>query len=157
MTSSNSSSSDRDDHGRVYLSFCRGDKSGACKGGNWSVFNIAAMVVGFMLFWPVGLLALFWILSGRNIKDLPGAIGRKWSSMMNGNAAGKHEWSEQSSENTVFNDFQQTQYDRISEIKEEIVNRARNFKTFRSNEKRREDEAEFNQFMGDKPDSDVNV
>lgn len=155
MSSSKSSSSHRDDQGNIHLSFCRKDKKGACEGSNWSMLNIAAMVVGFIFFWPVGLLVLFWILSGRNIKDLPGAIGRKWSSMVNGGNAGAPNESGHYSENSVFNDFQQTQYDRISEIKEEIVNRARHFKTFRADAQRRADEDEFNQFMGKKPDSGI--
>ena len=33
-------------------------KGGCCSKGNWSGFNIAAMVIGFVLFWPLGLVVL---------------------------------------------------------------------------------------------------
>ena len=57
----------------------------------------------------------------------------------------------QGSDNEIFNEYQQTQYDRISEIKEEIRTRARRFAEFRSDAKRRADEEEFRRFMDDSP------
>jgi hypothetical protein len=42
-------------------------KGGCCKKGNWSGMNIAAMVIGFVLFWPIGLVLLYWNISGRDI------------------------------------------------------------------------------------------
>ncbi len=122
---------------------------GPCQ-GRWSAPNLAAMVFGFIFFWPVGLVVLFWILSGRHVKDLPHAIHSQWNAIF-GRESSDHDTGP---ENSVFNAFQQTQYDRISEIKEEIKMRARRFKDFRSNAKRRADEEEFNQFMADKPSND---
>ncbi|MCF6190958.1 MAG: DUF2852 domain-containing protein [Cocleimonas sp.] len=111
--------------------------------GNWSGVNIAAMVIGFVLFWPIGLVILYWNITGRNLKDLPKAAQKKWSSVFN--ATKSHENS--NGENSVFDEFQQTQYDRISELKEEIKSRAKHFKIFKSDAKRRADEAEFKDFM----------
>ena len=126
-----------------------------CKKSNWSCMNITGMVLGFVFFWPVGLVVLFWILSGRNVQDLPGAIKRKWSATFGG---GKQQYTSDvpGSEggNSVFNEFQQTQYDRISEIKDEINDRARRFAEYRNAAQRRADEEEFNEFMANKPVSD---
>ena len=115
--------------------------------------NIAGMVLGFILFWPVGLVILFWILSGRNVQELPAAIKRKWTEMFGGSKSLVSSDVDDSG-NSVFNAFQQTQYDRISEIKEEIRDRARHFADYRADAKRRADEAEFNQFMANKPSND---
>ena len=56
----------------------RGSKDYCCRQwgrrGDWSLFNIAAMVIGFALFWPIGLLILYWILKGRSVKELPQMI-----------------------------------------------------------------------------------
>lgn len=115
--------------------------------GNWSGLNIAAMVVGFMVFWPIGLYILYWIIKGRSVKELPQGIREQWSRMTgswHGNGGGL-------SDNVVFNEFQQTQYDRIREIKDEIKKRARRFADFRANAKRRADEEEFNRFMDEAP------
>lgn len=136
-------------HSRHHANGRSGGRS--CTGGNWSAGNIAAMVIGFVFFWPVGLLILFWNISGRDIKDLPGVVRQKWSTMFGGssNGTGRHEYSY--NENSVFDEYQHTQHDRIKEIKEEIKNRAQRFRDFRSNAKRRAEEKEFNDFMSSNP------
>jgi len=116
--------------------------------GNWSSFNIAAMVISFVFFWPIGLLVLYWMLTGRNVQDLPGAIRAKWQEF----SVGSHSFGERSG-NSVFNDFQQTQYDRINEIKHEIKARSERFKEFKMDAKRRADQDEFNRFMASSPGS----
>ena len=117
-------------------------------GGNWggsarwSGINIAAMVVGFVFFWPVGLVVLYWIMTGRDVQDLPGAVREQWNRMFNGSKA-----PQAHSDNVVFNDYQQTQYDRIREIKEEINSRAQRFNEYRMDARRRADQEEFDRFM----------
>lgn len=119
------------------------------KGARWTGVNIAAMVVGFVFFWPVGLVVLFWIMSGRQVQELPGAIKEQWARMF-----GKGDVVE-AVDNVVFNEYQQTQYDRIREIKEEIKSRANRFSEFRMDAKRRADQEEFNRFMASGPYSDT--
>ena len=115
--------------------------------GHWTGGNIAATVIGFVLFWPVGLLILVWTMSGRNVRDLPGAIREKWSDITSHWSSGSH----RPASNVVFNEYQQTQYDRIREIKDEIKERSSRFKEFRNTAQRRADEEEFNRFMADSP------
>jgi hypothetical protein len=140
MSSSNSSTAN-DSH--QY----RHSQSNCCRKGNWSFMNIVAMVVGFILFWPVGLFLLFWNISGRDVKDLPSAIQEKVSSMFNGSFFSSKSPKDSADKNSVFEEYQQTQYDRITEIKEEIKERGRRFRNFRSEAKRRADESEFKEFM----------
>ena len=121
------------------------------KGGNWSGFNIAAMVLGFIFFWPIGLFICYWIITGRNVKELPQRIREQWSRIIGGWGGGEGFCKGGHSDNTIFNEYQQTQYDRIHEIKEEIKARSRRFSDFRSDAKRRADEEEFNRFMSDTP------
>lgn len=112
----------------------------------WSGFNIAAMVLGFIFFWPVGLVVLGWILSGRNVQELPEAVRHLWSKIFERGSDSADQFG-----NSVFNDYQQTQYDRIREIKEEIKSRAQRFGEFRSEAKRRADQEEFDRFMASSP------
>lgn len=116
---------------------------------HWSGFNIAAMVLGFVIFWPIGLVVLGWILSGRNVQELPGAVRHLWSTVFDRNGDSQAGGFG----NSVFRDYQQTQYDRISEIKEEIKARSRRFSEFRSDAKRRADQEEFDRFMASSPDN----
>lgn len=124
---------------------------GGCGGrltsrANWSGINIAAMVVGFVFFWPIGLFVLYWILTGRDARDIPAAAKEKWTSMF-----GQRGKTGADIDNVVFHDYQQTQYDRIREIKDEIKERAQRFADFRRDAKRRADQEEFNQFMASSP------
>ena len=124
-------------------------KGGCCAfsgKAKWSGVNIAAMVIGFVLWWPIGLFLLFWILTGHDVLNLPEDITEKWH-QFKGDPSNKTGVTD----NEVFNEYQQTQYDRIRELKEEIKSRARRFTDFRSAAKRRADEQEFRQFMDDTP------
>lgn len=130
---------------------CSHGGSGCCGKGHWSGANIFAMVLGFVIFPPLGLVVLFWTLAGRPIQDLPAAARSKWEQFKSGNKAE----SQTHSDNEVFSEYQQTQYDRIREMKEEIKTRAQRFKAFRSDAKRRADQEEFDRFMSSSPkDSD---
>jgi len=126
---------------RAYRSWSN-SADAAGRSGRWTGVNIVAMVVGFVLFWPVGLVVLFWIYSGRDVRDLPGAVREQWGRMFNGQKSVQGD-----SDNVVFNDYQQTQYDRIREIKEEIKSRAQRFAEFRMDARRRADQEEFDRFM----------
>lgn len=126
------------------------DKGSGCCGfgasANWSVTNIVAMVIGFVLFWPLGLFMLYWIFKGRDVTDLRRHLVEKWNRFK-----GKDATEAGGADNQVFNEYQQTQFDRIREIKDEIKERARRFAQFRSDAKRRADEEEFRRFMDDSP------
>ena len=126
------------------------DKGSGCCGfgasANWSVTNIVAMVIGFVLFWPLGLFMLYWIFKGRDVTDLRRHLVEKWNRFKGNDAT-----EAGGTDNQVFNEYQQTQFDRIREIKDEIKERARRFAQFRSDAKRRADEEEFRRFMDDSP------
>ncbi len=140
MTSSSATMNDNGTHGN----------GGRCCGfggsANWSFPNIVAMVIGFVLFWPIGLFILYWILTGRSVTDMRSHFAEKWH-RFKGHDTGEAKGTD----NQVFNEYQQTQYDRIREIKDEIKERARRFAEFRSDAKRRADEEEFRRFMDDTP------
>lgn len=114
-----------------------------CKKGRWTGLNIGVMVAGFVFFWPAGLVILYWILQGRDVRDLPAAARQKWV-QFRGGSYGR-------TDNVIFNEYQQTQYDRIKEIQDEIDRRSKDFEAYRSQAKRRADEKEFSQFMANAP------
>ncbi len=146
MASENASTNDQSTV-RVEARYCGG--RGKC--GNWSCINIAAMVAGFILFWPIGLFLLFWIFAGGHVHEVPRWVSQQWSKVTDMRNGFEGFGSDVHSDNVVFNEFQQTQYDRIREIREEIKERARRFTQFRTDAKRRADEEEFNRFMADAP------
>lgn len=150
MTTSSGSNNDQSNH----------ESSGYCcgnwgKGGNWSGFNIAAMVLGFIVFWPIGLFLMFWNMSGRSIKAIPEGFRHFKSKVTGGWKSSDWDNVVDVSDNVVFNEYQETQSDRIREIKEEMKNRSRRFSAYREEAKRRADEEEFNRFMSDAPGRSV--
>lgn len=144
MPSSNHSATDRSDF--QFWGPCGGISG---KKGNWSGLNIVAMVLGFVFFWPIGLFLVYWILTGRNVQELPPAIRHQWLRMKGKKMSTLGCTGE--SDNIVFNEYQNTQYDRIREIKEEIGERSRRFNEFCESAQRRADEDEFNRFMSSAP------
>ncbi|MEW8435433.1 MAG: DUF2852 domain-containing protein [Candidatus Thiodiazotropha sp.] len=126
---------------------CFNGPMGACGRGHWNGANIVAMVLGFIIFPPLGFIVLLWTILGHPIQELPGWVRDKWNQLFRNNKAGAYK----ESDNTIFNEYQQTQYDRIREIKEEIKKRAEAFRSFRFDAKRRKDQKEFDEFMASKP------
>ena len=146
MTSANTSTTDQSVN-RARGRCC----AGRSRRSNWSGINILAMVVGFILFWPIGLFVLYWILTGRDVRDVPKWFSQQWSKVTGMRNGFDGFGTDGYGDNSVFNEYQQTQYDRIREIRDEIKERARRFADFRAEAKRRADEEEFNRFMADAP------
>ena len=116
----------------------------------WNPFNIALMVLGFIFFTPLGLVILFGLIMGISPMNLPRKIAEwfqgasEWTSSMNPRpAAGRGK-----SGNAVFDEYQQTQLDRIEEIRTEVKERDTQFKSFQNEEKRGKDKKQFYRFMG---------
>ncbi|MET0069672.1 MAG: DUF2852 domain-containing protein [Candidatus Thiodiazotropha sp.] len=126
---------------------CFNGEMWSCGRGHWSGVNIVAMVLGFIIFPPLGFIVLLWTILGHPIQELPGWVRDKWNQLFRNNKAGAY----RESDNIVFNEYQQTQYDRIREIKEEIKKRTEAFRSFRFDAKRRKDQEEFDEFMSSKP------
>jgi len=115
---------------------------------HWTAANTVTMIAGFVFFWPAGLLVLFWILSGRHVRELPQAMRTAWASL---SGAWPGSGAQAQSDNVVFNDYQSTQYERIREIRDEISERARRFNEYRAEGQRRIDQEEFDRFMASSP------
>lgn len=119
---------------------------------------ITAMVLGFVIFWPVGLALLFYILwSGRMGCSNKRKFGR-WHNTDNGNNAkgaffNRHARST-SSGNVAFDEYRVETIKRLEQEEQE-------FRSYLEKLRHAKDKAEFDQFMGelnsktakDKPDS----
>lgn len=124
-------------------------KERRCGGGHWSAANITAMVLGFIIFAPIGFVILVWSILGNPVQELPGWVRFQWNRFFRGGSFSPVN----NDENVVFNEYQETQHDRIREIKEEIRKRAEAFGEFRANAQRRKDQQEFDDFMANKPEN----
>ena len=112
----------------------------------WTPLHIVSIIVGFIIFWPLGLFLLIWVGMGREVGELAGMIQSGFQNLAN--------WTRQQSHsgNRVFDEFQQTQLDRIDEIREEIKDRRGAFQQFKEDRDRKAEEREFEEFMRKKPE-----
>lgn len=118
-------------------------------GYGWSPFNIAAMVIGFIIFFPIGLAILFWnIWTARRRREEFAFAGMR--SAASWNAA---PWSQTSrdlsrnSGNAVFEDYKQATLERLEEERRKLVAEQEAFGAFLDDLKRAKDRTEFERFM----------
>ena len=131
-----------------------GRRHWGCRKGKsrWSGFEIAAMVLGFVIFWPLGLLALFVKLKN----------GEMWTGAAQGNApwAG---WKMPSSEswrsasygfassgNAAFDDYKRTQLARLEEERRKLDEEQKAFRDHLTRLRKAKDQDEFDRFMAER-------
>jgi len=121
----------------------------------WSPLTIGLMVLGFIVFWPLGLAVLGYILWGEKFggsSDKAQAYvdkGRAWcSSATRGYRSGTS--FSQSSGNAAFDDYREAQLRRLEEERRRLDDEIREFQDYMANLRKAKDREEFDRFMGDR-------
>ncbi len=127
---------------------------GACGVGRWSAFEVIAMVLGFAVFWPIGLAILGYKFWQRKFggDDLQTFASARWdqaraamSSMQAGRPPSPRPWSSgswgrsghvPSTGNRAFDDWKSTELSRLEEFVENI--------------RKAKDREEFERFMSER-------
>lgn len=118
----------------------------------WSFLTIGLMVLGFILFWPLGLAMLAYILWGEKF----GGSAEKAESWVNE----KREWarhkrrcgsrsrmSRHSSGNAAFDDYREEQMKRLDEERRRLDEEINEFHDYMRNLHKARDREEFDRFM----------
>ncbi len=140
----------------------------ACGVSGWKPIELVAMILGFVLFWPIGLailLAKIWQRKSAYAGDLPSFIEtklrekfrEKWEQKMGRHWAcgpGRHEfsdwprhWRMRSSGNLAFDDWREAELARLEEERQKLLAAEREFGEFMDNLRRAKDREEFDRFM----------
>jgi hypothetical protein len=138
---------------------CCGWKSGSHGRTRWSALEIVAMVGGFIIFWPLGLLALF--LKWKNKEMWPGAaegtlpftgLFSKRPSMPSGSfkGFGFGGFSGPSSGNSAFDAYKRQQLDRLEEERRKLDDEQREFHAYLKRLADAKDKDEFDRFMAER-------
>jgi hypothetical protein len=131
----------------------------------WKPVDIVAMILGFAIYWPLGLGVIFWKFwqkkSGYEGDIL--TFGReKWGSCANWSWAScgvgsrgfsARSWSGAgfgSSGNRAFDDWRGAELARLEEERQKLVGAEREFGEFMENLRRAKDREEFDNFMNDR-------
>lgn len=126
----------------------------SCRKGRkrWSAYEIIAMVAGFIIFWPLGLLALFLKLwngemwKGASEGTMPWASWKmpssdKWHSTGYGFA---------SSGNAAFDEYKRTQLARLEEERRKLDEEQKAFRDHLARLRKAKDQDEFDRFMAER-------
>jgi hypothetical protein len=131
-------------------------RSRRCGASRWTVFEIVAMVLGFIVFWPIGLAILafkIWQRKQGYPGDLQTAVGEKWrearSAVWSGPWQGRG-FQPSSSGNIAFDEWRATEIARLEEERRKLQEAHREFSAFVENIRRAKDREEFERFMNER-------
>ncbi|WP_148213148.1 DUF2852 domain-containing protein [Methylocella silvestris] len=146
--------------------FSRASARAAVCGAGWKPLEIAAMVFGFALYWPLGVAVIgfkFWQKRSGYQGDLFSFGREKWESASNwrfsGSARGFAErgWRSAgfgSSGNRAFDEWRDGELARLEEERRKLVAAEREFTEFMETLRRARDREEFDRFMQERHSRD---
>lgn len=126
----------------------------------WSPLTIGLMVLGFILFWPLGLAMLGYILWGEKFGGSPEKAqaywnkGRAWCSSNkprnNGWTNNHRSYGMNSSGNAAFDDYRAEQLKRLEEERARLDAEIDAFHEYMANLRKAKDRDEFDRFMNER-------
>jgi hypothetical protein len=136
------------------------------RGPGWKPVEIIAMVLGFIVYWPIGLGILVWKLWQKKSGyegDIVSFGREKWEKANNWSfACGSGRWGSRarawggsgfgmgSTGNRAFDDWRAAELARLEEERQKLVEAEREFGEFIENLRRARDREEFDRFMNDR-------
>lgn len=121
----------------------------------WSPLTIALMVLGFIIFWPIGLAVLGYILWGEKFggsAEKAQAYWNKGCGYMRSNKKnfGGFDRNFSTSGNAAFDDYRSEQLKRLDEERARLDAEVDAFHEYMANLRKAKDREEFDRFMGDR-------
>lgn len=130
--------------------------SGPFRSRRWTPFNTVVMILGFVLFWPLGLAMLAYIVWGDR---MTGKLATARDKMDGFNAKFSREGRPQhhrhySTGNTAFDDYRNAELARLEEERRKLNEMRAEFDEFVDNVRRAKDQKEFDKFMASRDASE---
>ena len=115
----------------------------------WTPATIALMVIGFMVFWPLGLAMLAYIIWGDRLdgfkRDWKGTKGRMFAGC--GRHARRAYAPHARTGNVAFDDWREQELDRLNEERRKLDEMRDEFDAYAAELRRAKDQEEFDRFM----------
>jgi len=123
----------------------------------WSPLTIALMVLGFIIFWPLGLAILGYILWGEKFGGSPEKAQAYWNkgkAWCSSNKHRAHNWNRSygmsSSGNAAFDEYRAEQLKRLEEERARLDAEIEAFHEYMANLNKAKDREEFDRFMNER-------
>lgn len=117
---------------------------------DWTPATIALMVLGFVVFWPLGLAMLAYILFGERLQAFKRDANEKVDGFARSCRGGhwrNHRFHHQSTGNSAFDDWRRAELDRIEEERRKLDEMRADFDSYMRELRRARDKEEFDRFM----------
>jgi hypothetical protein len=124
---------------------------------DWTPATIGLMVLGFIVFWPLGMAMLAYILFGERLHAFKREANEKFDGFarscrggawrQNGGHCGWGRHSHFSSGNMAFDDWRKAEIDRIEEERRKLDEMRAEFDNYMRELRRARDQEEFDRFM----------
>lgn len=115
---------------------------------DWTPATIALMVLGFVIFWPLGLAMLAYILFGERLRDFKrNANERADGVFASFRRSGRRCSPSFSTGNVAFDDWRKAEMDRIEEQRRKLDEMRDEFDSYLRELRRAKDQEEFDRFM----------
>lgn len=119
-----------------------------CSRGRWTALNIVLMIVGFAVFWPLGLAMLAWIIWGDEIGQKAESLKGQFRSLSERSPsfrAGPF----RDTGNLAFDEYRKQELKRLDEERRKLDEMRAEFESFVTELRRVKDQEEFDRFMGE--------
>jgi hypothetical protein len=115
---------------------------------DWTPATIALMVLGFVVFWPLGLAMLAYILFGERLRGFKRDANDRADRMFAGCRRAKSRYNTLfTTGNVAFDDWRKTEIDRIEEERRKLDEMREEFDNYVRELRRAKDQEEFDRFM----------
>ncbi|MGH6762162.1 MAG: DUF2852 domain-containing protein [Phyllobacterium sp.] len=116
----------------------------------WTPATIALMVLGFVLFWPLGLAMLAYIIWGDRLDGFKRDVNKATDGVFNGfgRACGRTQFS--SSGNAAFDEWREKELERLAEERRKLEEMRADFEAYARELRRAKDKEEFDRFMNER-------
>lgn len=121
----------------------------------WTPATIALMIVGFMVFWPLGLAMLAYILWGDRLDEFKSEVNRTtdrfaaWGRNGSCSRRGRHGHHGRTG-NVAFDDWREAELKRIEEERRKLDEALHEFDDYVRELRRAKDQQEFDSFMANR-------
>lgn len=121
----------------------------------WTPATIALMVIGFMVFWPLGLAMLAYIIWGDRLEGFKRDVNRATDGIFAGCRRGSDKaarWGHRSARtgNVAFDDWREKELQRLNEERDRLDEMLAQFDEYARELRRAKDQDEFDRFMANR-------
>eukprot|EP01035_Chromulina_nebulosa_P056194 gene56194-77031_t len=113
---------------------------------DWTPATVALMVLGFVVFWPLGLAMLAYILFGEKFQTFKRDANLKADDLMNRCRSTRY-GATSATGNVAFDDWRKVELERLDEERRRLDEMRAEFDTYSRELRRAKDQEEFDRFM----------